>query len=106
MNDAANEDNQSQSNGDGTTTRSGRTMLVELDPEIYKNFVTFEGKTPILYLHVIKALYGMLQSALLFYKKLIKDLASIGFKTTPMTHVWPTVRLMANSTPSPGMSTI
>jgi hypothetical protein len=29
-------------------------MLVELDPEIYKNFVTFEGKTPILYLHVIK----------------------------------------------------
>jgi hypothetical protein len=58
-------------------------MLVELDPEIYKNFVTFEGKTPILYLHVIKALYVMLQSALLFNKKLIKDLASIGFKTNP-----------------------
>jgi hypothetical protein len=30
-----------------------------------------------------KALYGKLQSALLFCKKLIKDLATIGFKTNP-----------------------
>jgi hypothetical protein len=44
-------------------------MLVDLDPEIFKNFVTTEGKVPVLYVHVIKALYGMLQSALLFYKK-------------------------------------
>jgi hypothetical protein len=58
-------------------------MLVELDPEIYKNFVTMEGKTPVLFVHVIKALYGMLKSALLFYKKLIKDLSSIGFKINP-----------------------
>jgi hypothetical protein len=58
-------------------------MLVDLDPEIYKNFVSFEGNTPILYVHVKKALYGMLQSALLFYKKLIKDLAFIGFETNP-----------------------
>jgi hypothetical protein len=58
-------------------------MLVELDPEIYKNFVSFEGKTPVLYVHVIKALYGMLQSALLFYKKLVKDLGTIGFEIMP-----------------------
>jgi hypothetical protein len=55
-------------------------MLVELDTEIY---VIFERKTPILYFHVIKAHYGMLQSALLFYKKLIKGLSSSGFKTKP-----------------------
>jgi hypothetical protein len=70
-------------------------MLVDLDPEMYKNF---EGKTPILYVHVKKALYGMLQSALLFYKKLIKDLASICFKTNPYDPCIATL--------SPGMCTI
>jgi hypothetical protein len=49
----------------------------------YTNFVSFEGKIPVLYVHVVKALYGMLQSALLFYKKLVKDLAQIGFETNP-----------------------
>jgi hypothetical protein len=49
----------------------------------YTAFVTIEGKTPVLYVHAIEALYGMLQLALLFYKKLIQDLASIGFETNP-----------------------
>jgi hypothetical protein len=54
-------------------------MLVDLDPEIYTNFVTLEGTTPTLYVHVIKAIFGMLQSALLFYKKL----TTIGFQLNP-----------------------
>ena len=33
-----------------------------------------------LYVHMNKALYGLLQSALLFYKKLRKDLEDYGFK--------------------------
>jgi len=37
----------------------------------------------VLYVQVLKAIYGMLQSALLFYKKLNKDLQSIGFKINP-----------------------
>jgi hypothetical protein len=74
------------SDGDRNTTKfTGPLveMLVEMHPEIFKNFVAFEGKTPVLYVHMIKAVYGMLQSALLFYKKLIQELASIGFKTNP-----------------------
>ena len=55
-------------------------MLVELAPKVYANYVTFEGKSKVLYIHVLKAIYGMLCSAMLFYKKLKKDLESIGFK--------------------------
>jgi hypothetical protein len=37
----------------------------------------------ILYLKMQKAIYGLLRSALLFYKKLVTDLESIGFKLNP-----------------------
>ena len=58
-------------------------MLVDLAPKTYANYVTFEDKSKILYVHILKAIYGMLRSAMLFYKKLKKDLESIGFKTNP-----------------------
>ena len=45
--------------------------------------MTKENSQPVLYLEVLKALYGLLQSALLFYKKLRKDLERIGFKVNP-----------------------
>ena len=38
-----------------------------------------ENRKEVLYLEVFKAIYGCLQSALLFYLKLKKDLESIGF---------------------------
>lgn len=34
-------------------------------------------------MHVIKALYGLLESAMLFYKKLSKDLIDFGFEFNP-----------------------
>jgi hypothetical protein len=37
----------------------------------------------VLYVEVLKALYGMLQASLLFYKKLGKDLEEIGFTVNP-----------------------
>jgi hypothetical protein len=43
-------------------------MLVDLDPNIYKEHVLVERGSRILYVHGLKAIYGMLQSALLFYK--------------------------------------
>ena len=58
-------------------------MLVDLEPERYKNYVTYRGMIPVLYVIVTKAIYGMLQAALLFYKKLVKDLQKIGFKINP-----------------------
>ncbi|KAL7565950.1 hypothetical protein ACA910_008408 [Epithemia clementina (nom. ined.)] len=58
-------------------------MLVEMSPEIYQEHVVIEAGNKILYVIVTKAIYGMLVSALLFYKKLKKDLEEIGFEVNP-----------------------
>jgi hypothetical protein len=58
-------------------------MLVAMDGETYQNFVVYEGKAKVPYVQFLKALYGMLQSSLLFYKKQKKDLEEIGFIINP-----------------------
>jgi hypothetical protein len=58
-------------------------MLVTMDSETYEEFVVQEGNVNVLYVQVLKALYGILQSSLLFYKKLKKDLEGIGFIINP-----------------------
>ena len=57
-------------------------ILCEMDPK-YKEYVTFEGNSKVLYVHVTKAIYGLLVSAMLFYKKLMADLRGIGFEVNP-----------------------
>ena len=42
-----------------------------------------EQGQPILYVKALKAIYGLLESALLFYKKLRRDITDIGFKVNP-----------------------
>jgi hypothetical protein len=46
-------------------------------------YAILENGEKVLYVKVLKALYGMLEGALLFYKKLCKDLECIGFKVNP-----------------------
>ena len=58
-------------------------LLVKVAPEIYREYVTIEKGQKVLYLELRKALYGMLKSALLFYRKLRSDLESIGFVVNP-----------------------
>ena len=58
-------------------------MLVDMAPEVYRDHVTHEGNTKVLYMEVLKAIYGMLQSSVLFYKKLKKDVQEIGFVINP-----------------------
>jgi hypothetical protein len=58
-------------------------MLCDLDPELYTQYVVYENGEKVLYVEVLKALYGMLEAALLFYKKLRNDLETIGFKVNP-----------------------
>jgi len=58
-------------------------ILLEMDYEKYGEFVTIEGKTKVLYVIMSKALYGMLESALLYYKKFRKDMESIGYEINP-----------------------
>jgi hypothetical protein len=59
-------------------------MMVKIAPSIYRKFVTTnsKGKT-VLYVQLEKAVYGMMKSALLFYRKLVADLTSIGFVINP-----------------------
>ena len=58
-------------------------ILVDISTYIYGYYITYENGKSVLYLELLKALYGMLISSLLFYQKLRKDLKSINFKVNP-----------------------
>ena len=59
-------------------------MMVHLAPQIYRPYVKMDRKgTPILYVRLTKALYGLLISSLLFYRKLRGELEAYGFKINP-----------------------
>ena len=59
-------------------------MMVQVDPKVYRKYVTTTQKgVPILYVKLNKALYGLLKSALLFYRKLRGDLEGMGFEVNP-----------------------
>ena len=58
-------------------------MLVELNPELYGPHVIYEKNRKVLYVQVIRAIYGMLEAALLWYKKFRKELEHVGFKFNP-----------------------
>jgi hypothetical protein len=54
-------------------------MLVDIALEEYQDFIWYEGSYKVLYVQMKKALYGMLQSSLLYYKRFQKDLEEIGY---------------------------
>ena len=58
-------------------------LMVKTDPKICQKYVTIEKGRQVVYLRLQKALYGMMKSALLFYRKLIKELKEMGFEINP-----------------------
>ena len=58
-------------------------MLVQLSPEEYGRFVVYENGRKVIYVVVLKAIYGMLIASLLWYKKFKKDLEGEGFVFNP-----------------------
>jgi hypothetical protein len=58
-------------------------IVLELCPGVYDDYVIDEGKNKIIYVRMLKALYGMLISSILYYKKFRKDIESIGFEVNP-----------------------
>jgi hypothetical protein len=44
-------------------------MLVKLNPELYGPYVVYEKNRKVLYVQVMRAIYGMLEAAILWYKK-------------------------------------
>ena len=58
-------------------------ILCEMNPEIYTPYIVFEKGKKVLYVRLLKALYGMLIASLLYYKRFVKDISTIGFKINP-----------------------
>ena len=58
-------------------------MMVDIDPTEYGPKVVYEDGKKVLYLEVLKAIYGMLIAALLWFHKMRKDLGENGFKFNP-----------------------
>ena len=58
-------------------------MLIQIEPEIHQLQYFIEKGKKVLYLHVKKAIYGMLQSGLLYYQKFRKDIEEYRFRINP-----------------------
>ena len=58
-------------------------LMVKVNPKIYRQYVILEKGKSVLYLCLQKALYGMMKSALLFYRKLVSELREMGFTINP-----------------------
>ena len=59
-------------------------MLLEIQPNKYREYATTNKKGEVvIYMHLLKSLYGIMQAALLFYQKLVRDLVGYGFKINP-----------------------
>ena len=54
-------------------------ILIQTAPELYGSYAVKERGTIVIYVEILKALYGLLLVAVLFYKKLLKDLQAKGF---------------------------
>ena len=57
-------------------------IMLELDPGL-KDFVAIENGKRVLYMQLMKALYGCVQSALLWYKLFSSTLVGLGFELNP-----------------------
>jgi hypothetical protein len=59
-------------------------MLVNINPVLYGPAIVLENHKKVLYVEVLKAIYSMLEAALLWYKTYRKDLEDIGFCFQPI----------------------
>jgi hypothetical protein len=58
-------------------------QLLKIDPEMYEPYVVYEGKQKVLYVELLKALYGTLRAARLFWEKLSGKLLEEGYVANP-----------------------
>jgi hypothetical protein len=57
--------------------------LCKMNPSHTKHVVLTEGKAKVLYVRLVKALFGWVKSALLWYKIFIGTLERMGFELNP-----------------------
>ena len=59
-------------------------LMAMTEPKIYQRFVAKDNNgKKVLYVKLQKALHWLLKNALIFYKKLLKDLLPMGFQPNP-----------------------
>jgi hypothetical protein len=58
-------------------------MLIRMDPKLYRKYVRDENGKAVLYVELLKALYGTLRAVLLFWKLLSSKLVPWGFTINP-----------------------
>ena len=58
-------------------------LLTKCDPKLYRKYVVTENNRPVLYVELMKALYGTLRAALIFWRKLTAKLIEWGFTINP-----------------------
>ena len=58
-------------------------ILIKVAPNEYTGSVVMEKGQKVIYVKILRAIYGMLESALVWYKKFRRDLESIGFVFNP-----------------------
>ncbi len=58
-------------------------LMVKMKPKLCRKYVIIKKGCSVLYLRLQKALYGMMKSTLLFYKKLVAELRDMGFEINP-----------------------
>lgn len=64
-------------------TRKMVELLWEIDKDMYEPCVATEGKQKVMYMDLLKALYGTLCAARLFWEKLSRKLIEWGFSVNP-----------------------
>ena len=58
-------------------------MILELDSETYSKRVVYENGKEVIYVVVLRSIYGIFVASILFYKKFCGDLENIGFEFNP-----------------------
>jgi hypothetical protein len=58
-------------------------LLLDLNPSLYGSKIVLENGRKVIYVIVLRAIYGMLEAALLWYKKFKADLEGVGFIFNP-----------------------
>ena len=77
-------------------------LLTKCDPKLYRQYVVTENNKLVLYVELIKALYGTLHAALIFWRKLTSKLIEWGFRINRYDRCVDTNRLMDNNEPWSG----
>ena len=58
-------------------------LLAKCDPTKYQPYLTTEHGKPVLYVELVKALYGTIRAALIFWRKFTKQITEWGFTVNP-----------------------